>query len=89
MRTAKRPVPVVVYTDRYRIEGVYHLTPQVRFLDDLNLRQREFVALTDARIAPLEPSGRVEEDAFVAVNKQRVVLVVPQDGGEGSAPQKS
>jgi hypothetical protein len=73
---------ILVETDRYRITGVLRLPRdgyRSRLTDYLNSSDREFVALTDAEIAPFD-GGEVQRRPFLAVSLQHVVLAMPLDG---------
>jgi hypothetical protein len=78
----QRQQKVVLETDRHRISGSVTLPTdgyRSRFSDYLNHADREFIALTDAVVAPLgsdEDPVRVE---FVVVGRAHIVLAVPQD----------
>ena len=79
MKVGKESVPVVVYTATHRIEGVYHaFGGGSRLLDDLNGRQKEFMPLTDVKLASLQnESSIVLESPFVAVNVHSIQVVCP------------
>ena len=73
---------ILVETDRYRITGVLRLPRdgyRSRLTDYLNSSDREFVALTDAEIVPLD-GGEAQRRPFLAVSLQHVVLAMPLDG---------
>lgn len=73
---------IVVETNRYRITGVLRLPRdgyRSRLTDYLNSSDREFVALTDAEIVPLD-GGEAQRRPFLAVSLQHVVLAMPLDG---------
>jgi hypothetical protein len=49
-----------------------------RLSEFLNAVDREFIAVTDATIEPLDGSRQVEAHAFVSVARAHVVLAVPE-----------
>jgi hypothetical protein len=66
-------------TERHSIEGSLQLPAEgfrSRVKDFFNAHASEFVALTDAVIAPLDGSAPPIEHAFLAVSARHVVLVV-------------
>ena len=75
---------IVVETERHRITGVLRLPRdgyRSRLTDYLNASERDFLALTDVEIEPLEGAGSLERREFVALSLSHVVLVMPADGG--------
>ena len=73
---------VVIETDRHRITGSITMPTggfRSRLSDFLNHAEKEFIALTDAVVAPLEGNGSVERRDFVVVGRQHIVLAMPED----------
>lgn len=74
---------IVVETGRHRIVGDLRLPSEgyrSRLSDFLNRSDLEFVALTSARIQPLEGNGSAERP-FLAVARTHIVIAYP-DGGD-------
>jgi hypothetical protein len=74
---------VVIETDRYRITGDLTLPRdgyRSRMTDFLNAAERDFIALTDVTLAPLDGGESLERD-FIAVSRRHVVLAMPINGG--------
>jgi uncharacterized protein DUF6812 len=75
---------VVIETDRYRIVGDLTLPRsgyRSRMTDFLNAAERDFLALTDVLLEPLDPSdGRREQRDFVAISRRHIVVVMPEGG---------
>ncbi len=66
-------------TERHLIEGSLQLPAEgfrSRVKDFLNAHATEFVAVTDARITPLDGSAPPADHPFLAVSARHVVLVV-------------
>jgi hypothetical protein len=78
----QRQQRVLIETDRHRITGNI-TTPtggfRSRFSDFLNHAEKEFIALTDAVVVPLEPDGVLERREFVVVGRSHIVLAMPED----------
>jgi hypothetical protein len=73
---------IVVETPRYRLSGVLRLPRdgyRSRLTDYLNASERDFIALTDVEIEPLDGAVPVERRAFVAVSLRHVVMAAPAD----------
>lgn len=71
---------VVVETARHRISGVLRLPRdgyRSRLTDYLNASERDFLALTDVEIEPLDGGSPLERRPFVALSLSHVVLVMP------------
>ena len=74
-------------TTRHRISGSVTLSQnglRSRVSDLLNATEREFIALTDAVLEPLDGGPPVRRE-FIAVSRAHIVFVVPADES-GSAP---
>ena len=72
---------VELETARHRITGSVTLAEsgfRSRVSDLLNATEREFLALTDVTIAPLDGGEPVRRE-FVAVSRAHVVYVTPAD----------
>jgi hypothetical protein len=77
-----RPSRVVLETTRHRISGTLHLPRdgyRSRVTDFLNASDRDFLALTDAEVAPLDGSGPAERHAYVALARTQIVLAREAD----------
>ena len=75
----QRQQRVELETARHRITGSVTLAAsgfRSRVSDLLNATEREFLALTDVTLHPLD-GGPVEHRDFVAVGRAHVVLVTP------------
>lgn len=69
---------IAVETTRHRITGVATLARdgyRSRLSDLLNASERDFIALTDATVQPLE-GGAATEHEFIAVHRRHVVFAV-------------
>jgi hypothetical protein len=79
-------------TARYRISGLLRLPRdgyRSRLTDFLNAGERDFIALTDVELMPLDPDGRPEHRDFIAVARSQIVLaapVEPEADGPGAVP---
>lgn len=75
---------IVVETARYRLTGTVRLPVegyQSRLTDHLNAGEREFVALTDVEIVPLEPAGSAPaRHGYVALGRRHIVFATSADG---------
>jgi hypothetical protein len=75
---------IVVETARHRITGVLRLPRdgyRSRLTDYLNASERDFLALTDVEIEPLEGNGSPDRRDFVALSLSHIVLVMPAESG--------
>jgi len=76
---------IVVETARYRISGLLRLPRdgyRSRLTDFLNAAERDFIALTDVELVPLDREVAPEHRDFVAVARNHIVLAAPA-GPEG------
>ena len=79
--------PLIIQTDRHRITGTVAV-PTVgrsRLSDYANDPEREFFAITDATIAPLDAPEAVEKMDFIMVARRHVLLVMPGKPGGSAA----
>ncbi len=81
----QREERIVVETERYRLTGTVRLPVEgyrSRLTDHLNGGEREFIALTDVEVVPLDsPGGTPERHAFVALGRRHVVFATSAGGG--------
>jgi hypothetical protein len=77
----QREERIVVETERYRLTGTVRLPVDgygSRLTDHLNGGGREFVALTDVEIAPLD-GGASDRRAYVALGRRHIVFATSAD----------
>ncbi len=68
-------------TTRYRIVGEVTLSQngfRSRVSDLLNASERDFIALTDVTVTPLDGGEGLQRE-FIAVSRQHIVYVAPAD----------
>jgi hypothetical protein len=84
---------VILETDRYRITGLLHMPRdgyRSRLTDYLNGSDREFLALTEVELAPLQgPPSAAKRYPFVALAARHVVLAIPADETGDSVASES
>lgn len=74
----QREEQVVIETDRYRITGRLTLPREgyrSRLSDYVNQRDREFFALSDARITELDAPEQLRDASFLMVARGHVRLI--------------
>jgi hypothetical protein len=73
----KRAQRVLVTTDTLRIEADLHCPVGMRILDALNVDQRDFIALTNAKVSSLD--GKIEEPevSFLALSRASITALIP------------
>jgi 20S proteasome alpha/beta subunit len=88
----EREQRIVVETDRYRLTGTVRLPVEgyaSRLTDHLNASGREFLALTDVEVVPLDggadPAGATTRHDYVALGRRHIVFATSAEGGAGSA----
>lgn len=82
--TRRERVQVVIYTLSCRIIGDLHIIPESRLTDMLNVKAKDFFALTDVKVMDLKEDIVLQETEFAAVNRDTVVLVAPVEKLEGN-----
>jgi hypothetical protein len=81
MQTQRRE-RIELETVRHRMTGWVTLARngfRSRISDLLNASEREFIALTEVTLTPLDGGDDLHRD-FVAVSRQHIVYVTPLDG---------
>jgi hypothetical protein len=71
---------IVLETGRYRISGLLSLPRdgyRSRLTDFLNAAERDFIALTDVDLMPLDGVGAPEHRDFIAIARSQIVLAAP------------
>jgi len=85
----QRQERIVVETDRYRLTGTVRLAAEgfrSRLTDHLNAGEREFLALTDVEIVPLDgdPASRSpSRHPYVALGRRHIVFATSVENGGG------
>jgi len=72
---------ILIETDRHRIRGVVTLAREgfrSRISDMLNAAERDFIALTEVTIEPLD-GGPKQACEFLALARAKIVFAMPDD----------
>lgn len=75
--TTKEQIRVVVYTLSCRLEGDIYIYPGSRLTDMLNVKAKDFLALTDVVIKDLKEDNILQRANFVAISRDSIVAVAP------------
>ncbi len=69
----------VTLIDGTRVEGCFHLTPNLRLIDMLNRHTADspFLAVTDAKV--IFPNGERGNYNFFSLNRSMIVCCFPQE----------
>lgn len=76
LRVPKERREVVIYTHNHRIEGEIYLLADSRLSDELNLKVKEFLPVTSARVYSITGDSLLYETDFVTVNKHSIDIVL-------------
>jgi hypothetical protein len=87
VRIPKEKTAVVIYTRNHKIEGDIYLLIDSRISDELNIRVREFIPITNARIYTLNGDSLLYTTEFVTINKQAIDLVLTLSGSVPAAAE--
>lgn len=79
LRIPKERKQVLIYTNNHRIEGEIYLVADSRVSDELNVRAREFIAVTNANIYSTHGDTLLHYSDFVTVNKHAIEVMISQD----------
>ncbi|MBI2266814.1 MAG: hypothetical protein HYU64_16905 [Armatimonadetes bacterium] len=76
LRIPKERKNVIVYTRNHKIEGEMYVLMSARISDELNVRVREFIPITNAKVYTLSGDSLLYSAEFLSVNKHAIDLVV-------------
>jgi hypothetical protein len=76
LRIPKERKEVIIYTRNHRIEGEIYLLMDSRISDELNVRVREFIPVTNCKVYTLNGDSLLYAADFVTVNKHSIDLVL-------------
>ena len=80
LRIPKERKEVVIYTRNHKIMGEMYLVADSRLSDELNVRARDFLAVTNASIFTIPGDTLLHQADFVNVNKSAIdVLLTNED----------
>ncbi len=89
----QREERIVVETERYRLTGTVRLPVEgyrSRLTDHLNAGEREFVALTDVDVVPLDAAGGAPaHHGFVALGRRHIVFATSAEDSGAVPPPPS
>lgn len=69
--------PVLIETSRHQIVGNVSVPSTERLSDYANDPGREFFAITEAQMAPLDDPDRLRDVDFILVNRSEIALLRP------------
>lgn len=79
MATEITYVPVVIYTLHHKIEGILTLQKGERLTDKLNVGERIFESITEAKVWSIANDALLYECPCLAVNKNQISLMIPKE----------
>lgn len=82
LRIPKERREVIVFTRNHKIEGEMYLLMDSRISDELNVRVREFIPVTNAKVYTLSGDSLLYTTDFITVNKHSIDLVLTRPAPE-------
>jgi len=79
MWVEKAQLPVIIFTNIHRIEGNMYTYKDARIIDELNAGAKDFIAITDVKIYPIESDSMLYKTDFMALNKNHISHLLPQE----------
>ena len=79
LRIPKERKEVIIYTSNHRIEGEIYLVADSQIADELNVRAKEFISVTNANIFNINGDTLIHTADFVTVNKHSIDVMITQD----------
>jgi hypothetical protein len=77
MAPEKTELAVVVYTAQHRIEGLLTLLKGEHLSDKLNVGERRFEAIREAKVFALADGRELHASPYLAVNKDNITMMIP------------
>lgn len=78
LKVKRNPCRVSIIIPEYRIEGVIHLHPMMRFSDFMNAAP-EFIPITEAKIFSVYDNKLASEPELVEVKRDQIILIYPEE----------
>lgn len=82
LRIPKERRDVIIFTRNHRIEGEIYLLMDSRISDELNIRVRDFIPVTNAKVYSLTGETLLYSADFLSVNKNSIDLVIGHPGSQ-------
>ncbi len=82
LRVPKERREVVIFTRNHKIEGEMYLLMDSRMSDELNVRVREFLPVTNAKVFTLSGDSLLYTTDFITINKHSIDLVLTKPSQE-------
>lgn len=82
LRIPKERRTVVIFTRNHKIEGEIYLLMDSRVSDELNVRIREFIPVTNAKVFTLSGDCLLHTADFLSVNKHSIDMVITHPSGK-------
>lgn len=79
MLVDKDRVRCVIVASGWRIEGDLHVLAGSRLTDSLNVKGKEFVAVTNSVIHDMSSGEQLFEVPYMAVNRDAVAMIFPAE----------
>ena len=68
------PAPIVIYLEKFRVEGMMFRLPNLRLSDAIN-QAPNFLPLKDVVVYPFDGDTPIMSKPFLAVCKQHIIFV--------------
>ena len=77
LKIKKERLQVVIFTQNYRVEGEVHIQPGSRLTDFINVGDKSFIAVTNARVYNLSEEEPVHVVDFLTLNRNGITMAFP------------
>jgi hypothetical protein len=74
---SKDKVRVVIITNAYRMEGDLYILPGSRLTDALNVKAKDFFAMTDVKVYRIVDDALLWQPSYLAVNREAIACIFP------------
>lgn len=76
LRVPKERREVVIFTRNHKIEGELYLSMDSKITEELNVKIKEFLTVTNAKVFTLTGDSLLFTTDFVTVNKHSIDLIL-------------
>jgi hypothetical protein len=77
MYTNKDSIRVVAIVGSMRVEGDFHVLAGSRLTDALNSKNKDYFALTNARVSACDSDAVLYAPSYAAINRASITLIFP------------
>ena len=75
--TKKETIRVMIITKDHRIQGDIHVLEGSRLTDSLNSKNKDFYAITNATVQPMDDDQMIASPPFLVIAREAISAIFP------------